>query len=200
MPAALPSQPKLPADPLQGQAWHRHSPDPRPIQSKASSDSPETLRQLVRYWRECIRDEDVQEVGISPRARTRAAIAPYASDPFVFQLGPDTNLPVRSPELEAIVRRTSIGTEELVYGYPVVRYEDAGTERLLPLFTVRLRAVSVGDELCLAPVEWPLLGVGALDKLGLRNEEVADLFGTSRSRVRVGDQRRRPHRRGNRGT
>ncbi len=34
-------------------------------------ETQEILRRLVNYWAECLREEDMQEVGISPRARTR---------------------------------------------------------------------------------------------------------------------------------
>lgn len=138
-------------------------------------ETQEILRRLVNYWAECLREEDIQEVGISPRARTRALVAPFVADPFIFKSEHDPRLPVRSADLEDFVRRATLSGDELVYGYPVVRYEDAGEARLLPLFTVRLEASREGGGFSLRPAEWPLLGVGAAERLGLRSEEVADL-------------------------
>lgn len=135
----------------------------------------EILNRLVSYWAECLREEDIQEVGISPRARTRALVAPFVADPFIFRSEPDLRLPIRSADVEDFVRRATLSGDELVYGYPVVRYEDAGEPRLLPLFTVRLDASREEGGFSLRPVEWPLLGVGAAERLGLRSEEVADL-------------------------
>lgn len=140
-------------------------------------ETQEILSRLVHYWAECLREEDIQEVGVSPRARTRALIAPFPADPFVFADEHDSLVSVQSSDLKDFVRAAALSSEELVYGYPVVRYEDADTERLLPLFTVRLEVVRDGGSYYLRPIEWPLLGVGACERLGLRSEEVADLAG-----------------------
>jgi len=134
------------------------------------------LNTICSYWYECIKNEDVLEKDISINVRSKAILYPFDNDPFVFS---KKNIPVKVVN-EKLSKFASIKAEglEFFYEYPLLYYRDEKTDKQLvaPLFIIKVKFNRGEKNLFLSKDEsYPVCGIQALTKLGLRTEEIASI-------------------------
>ncbi|HQJ74811.1 MAG TPA: AAA domain-containing protein [Bacteroidota bacterium] len=134
------------------------------------------LQTLCSYWYECIKNEGVLEKDISINIHSKAILYPFDNDPFIFR---KKNVPVKI-ENEKLNTFSATKTEGLdfFYGYPLLYYRDDKTDKQLvaPLFVIKVKFNRDGRDLFLSKdEEYPICGIQALTKLGLRTEEIANI-------------------------
>jgi len=134
------------------------------------------LNTICSYWYECIKNEDVLEKDISINVRSKAILYPFDNDPFVFS---KKNIPVKVVN-EKLSKFASIKAEglEFFYGYPLLYYRDEKTDKQLvaPLFIIKVKFNRGEKNIFLSKDEsYPVCGIQALTKLGLRTEEIASI-------------------------
>jgi len=136
------------------------------------------LKAIVSYCYDCIKNEDILEKDISINVRSKAVLYPFDSDPFIFN---KKNHRVNASVNEKLVKFHEYVLPrdfETYYGYPVLFYfnEDQQKYVLAPLFVIEVRFIRENDDLLIEKVEHlPSCGLQALNRLGLRSEEIAEL-------------------------
>jgi len=134
------------------------------------------LQTLCSYWYECIKNEDVLEKDIPINVRSKAILYPFDDDPFVFKKK-DVSVKIENEKLNTFATTKTEGLE-FYYGYPLLYYRDDKTDRQLvaPLFIIKVKFNRDGRDLFLSKDEqYPVCGIQALSKLGLRTEETANI-------------------------
>jgi len=134
------------------------------------------LNTICSYWYECIKNEDVLEKDISINVRSKAILYPFDDDPFVFRKK-DTPVKINNEKLNTFASVKAEGLE-FFYGYPLLYYRDDRTDKQLvaPLFIIKVKFSREGEDLLLSKDEsYPVCGIQALSKLGLRTEEIASI-------------------------
>lgn len=134
------------------------------------------LQTLCSYWYECIKNEDVLEKDISINVRSKAILYPFDDDPFIFRKKDDP-LKIENEKLNTFAATKTEGLE-FFYGYPLLYYRDDKIDKQLvaPLFIIRVKFNYNGRDLFLSKDEqYPVCGIQALTKLGLRTEEIANI-------------------------
>lgn len=148
----------------------------------ASGDM-ERLRNVVAFWRDCVTAEGALEQSFSVTSgfrlglRTRARFFTGSYDPFIFAEAPGPVV-LEKGGLYDFVARASLKGQDMYFGYPMLMFYDKalGQHRIAPLFVIRLKAESRGEELVLIRAEpTPTLGSKAFEKLGLRQDEIVTL-------------------------
>lgn len=134
------------------------------------------LNTICSYWYECIKNEDVLEKDISINARSKAILYPFDDDPFIFRKK-DTPVKINNEKLNTFASVKAEGLE-FFYGYPLLYYRDDRTDKQLvaPLFIIKVKFSRESENLLLSKDEsYPVCGIQALSKLGLRTEEIASI-------------------------
>lgn len=134
------------------------------------------LNTVCSYWYECIKNEDVLEKDISINVRSKAILYPFDNDPFIFRKK-DTPVEIEDEKLNKFASEKAEGLE-FFYGYPLLYYRDDKTDKQLvaPLFIIKVKFSREGEDLLLSKDEsYPVCGIQALTKLGLRTEEIASI-------------------------
>lgn len=134
------------------------------------------LNKICSYWYECIKNEDVLEKDISIDVRTKAILYPFDNDPFIFN-NKNNSIEVKGDKLSHFAIAKTEGFE-FFYGFPLLFYFDERMEKHLvaPLFIIKVKFIHEGDALILSKDDiYPVCGIQALTKLGLRTEEIADI-------------------------
>ena len=134
------------------------------------------LQKICSYWYDCIKNEDVLEKDISINVRSKAILYPFDEDPFIFK---KKNVPVKieNEKLKTLAIAKTEGLE-FYYGYPLLYYKDDKADKQLvaPLFIIKVKFHRDGEVLFLSKDEqYPVCGIQALTKLGLRTEEIANI-------------------------
>lgn len=136
------------------------------------------LNDIVAYWYDCIKNEDILEKDISINVRSKAVLYPFDNDPFVFNRKEDLVLISGNEKLTTFSEYITMQGYEPYYGYPVLFYYDDNSKRYLiaPLFIMKVKFVRKNQELYLQKDDQiPTCGIQAFTKLGFRTEEIADL-------------------------
>lgn len=134
------------------------------------------LKQLCSYWYECIKNEDALGKDISINVRTKAILYPFDDDPFIFKKK-DILVKVENERLHSFATTKAEGLE-FFYGYPLLYYQDYKTNKPLvaPMFIIKVIFNRDKNGLFLTKDEqYPVCGIQALTKLGLRTEEIANI-------------------------
>jgi len=134
------------------------------------------LNKICSYWYECIKNEDVLEKDISINVRTKAILYPFDNDPFVFNLK-NKSIDIKGDKLAHFAIAKTEGFD-FFYGFPLLFYFDERMENYLvaPLFIMKVKFIHEGDTLTLSKDDiYPVCGIQALTRLGLRTEEIADI-------------------------
>lgn len=134
------------------------------------------LKILCSYWYECIKNEDVLEKDISINVRSKAILYPFDDDPFIFRKK-DISVKIEDKKLYTFAATKTKGLE-FFYGYPLLHYRDDKTNKQLvaPLFVIKVKFNRDSGDLFLSKDEqYPVCGIQALTKLGLRTEEIANI-------------------------
>lgn len=134
------------------------------------------LNTICSYWYECIKNEDVLEKDISINVRSRAVLYPFDYDPFIFNIK-DTSIKIENERLRNFASAKAEGLD-FFYGYPLLYYQDEKTKKQLvaPLFIIKVIFTRKNSNLYLSKDDpYPVCGIQALSKLGLRTEEIADI-------------------------
>jgi len=132
---------------------------------------------IIGYWLDCIKHEDVLAKDIPINSRTKALLYPFQNDPFIFNRSESKRL-IDSEKLHELIKRSKSENEELYYGYPLLFYFDEKTQRnyVAPLFVVKISSMKDGQDVFLQKDNLiPECGIQALGKLGLRTEEIAEV-------------------------
>mgnify|MGYP000843881585 CR=1 FL=1 len=136
------------------------------------------LNEIVSYWYDCIKNEDILEKDISIHVRSKAVLYPFDYDPFVFDRK-DNLVPIsKNEKLAAFSEYINTRNYEVYYGYPLLFYYDDKEQKYLvaPLFIIKVKFLNKDRRLYLQKDEqYPTCGIQALGKLGFRTEEIADL-------------------------
>ena len=136
------------------------------------------LSQIVDYWYDCIRNEDILEKDISINVRKKAVLYPFDRDSFIFEKE-ERVLPISGNErLAAFCEYVNTTDYEAYYGYPLLFYYNDVRKRHLiaPVLLIKVAFVRSDEVICLRRDEpYPTLGIQALNRLGLRTEQIADL-------------------------
>lgn len=134
------------------------------------------LNAICAYWYECIKNEDVLEKDISINVRSKAILYPFDNDPFIFRKK-GGYVKIEDEKLDRFASEKAEGLE-FFYGCPLLCYRDERTDKQLvaPLFIIRVKFSRNDKGLFLFKDEsYPVCGIQALTKLGLRTEEIADI-------------------------
>jgi very-short-patch-repair endonuclease len=137
------------------------------------------LSTIITYWYDCIKNEDILEKDISINVRSKAILYPFDDkDPFIFVKNNERILISRDEKFRSFFEYTQTQFYDVFYGYPILFYFNEKTKKhfIAPLFIIKLKFVRDSNELYLQKDESrPTCGIQALNKLGLRTEEVADI-------------------------
>ena len=154
----------------------------------------ELLNEIVAYWFDCIKNEDILEKDISLNVRSKAVLYPFDTDPFIFDRRENLVLVSMDEKLTTFSEYTITQGYETYYGYPILFYFDDDSKKYLiaPLFIIRVKFIRKNKDLYLQKDEQnPTCGIQAFSRLGFRTEEIADisqslekLFGGSLSNSR----------------
>lgn len=134
------------------------------------------LNKICSYWYDCIKNEDILEGDISINARSKAILYPFNEDPFIFQKK-DNRIEVKDEKLKAFALTNTEG-KEFYYGYPVLYYRDQKYDKglIAPLLIIKIKFENEGGVVYLSKDEpCPSCGIQALNKIGLRAEEIASI-------------------------
>jgi len=136
------------------------------------------LNEIVSYWYDCIKNEDILEKDISIHVRSKAVLYPFDYDPFVFDRK-DNLVPIsKNEKLAAFSEYINTRNYEVYYGYPLLFYYDDKEQKYLvaPLFIIKVKFLNKDRRLYLQKDEqYPTCGIQAFSRLGFRTEEIADL-------------------------
>ena len=137
------------------------------------------LNNIIGYWLDCIKHEDVLAKDISINVRTKAYLYPFSNDPFIFNRS-ETQVQVdgSNEKLAELINRSDAETEELYYGYPLLFYYDDRSQKhhVAPLFVVKINIIKHENGSFLEKdSSIPDCGIQALGKIGLRTEEIAEV-------------------------
>jgi len=136
------------------------------------------LKSIVSYCFDCIKNEDILEKDISINVRSKAVLYPFDSDPFIFNSVVERINASVNDKLIKFHKYVLTREFETYYGYPVLFYfnEDQQTYVLAPLFVIEVRFIRDNTDLFIEKAEHlPSCGLQALNRLGLRSEEIAEL-------------------------
>ena len=136
-----------------------------------------TINKIIGYWFDCIKQEDVLAKDISINVRTKATLYPFQYDPFIFNKS-ESKVPITDEKIVELIKRSKTQNEELYYGYPLLFYFDSQTQKnyVAPLFVTKISFTEDGQNIFLYkdnPI--PNCGIQALNKMGLRIEEIAEI-------------------------
>lgn len=134
------------------------------------------LNTICAYWYDCIRNEDVLEKDISINVRTRAILYPFDNDPFIFRKN-DPQIKIEDEKINNFALSKAEGLD-FYYGYPLLYYFDQKNDKQLvaPLFIIKVKFQRESGKLFLTKDEkFPVCGMQAFSKLGLRTEEIANI-------------------------
>ncbi len=136
------------------------------------------MNEVIAYWFDCIKNEDILEKDISIRVRSKAVLYPFDIDPFVFDRR--KNLVPISGNDRLCTFREYITTRglEAYYGYPILFYLDDNSQKycVAPLFMIKVQFVTQDRQIWLQKNEqFPTCGIQAFSRIGFRTEEIADI-------------------------
>lgn len=135
------------------------------------------LNNIIGYWLDCIKHEDVLAKDISINVRTKAVLYPFEYDPFIF-IRTESEINIENPKILDFLNRSKIQNEETYYGYPLLFYFDERTKKqyVAPLFVVKIGYNQNNQGVSLYKDETiPNCGIQALGRIGLRTEEIAEV-------------------------
>jgi very-short-patch-repair endonuclease/GTPase SAR1 family protein len=136
------------------------------------------LNDIVAYWYDCIKNEDILEKDISINVRSKAVLYPFNNDPFIFDRS-ETQVSVSEDEkLSTFSEYITTQGYEAYYGYPILFYfdDDSGKHLVAPLFINKVKFARQNQLLYLQKDEQnPTCGIQAFNRLGFRTEEIADI-------------------------
>jgi len=135
------------------------------------------LNNIVSYWYDCIKNEDVLGKDISIHVRKKAVLYPYKKDIFISDTS-DNKEKVTEDRLIEFYEYTAAEGDDAFYGYPLLFYRNPKTSKhmVAPLFVIKVAFNQKDNSLTLEKDELiPSCGIQAMTKLGLRTEEIADL-------------------------
>ena len=136
------------------------------------------LNEIVAYWYDCIKNEDILEKDISINVRSKAVLYPFDDDPFVFDRSDNPVIISGDEKLTTFSEYIATQGYESYYGYPVLLYFDDKEQKYLiaPLFIIKVKFATENRNLYLQKDESnPTCGIQAFSKLGFRTEEIADI-------------------------
>jgi len=136
------------------------------------------LNDIVAYWYDCIKNEDILEKDISINVRSKAVLYPFDDDLFVFDRSDNPVIISGDEKLTTFSEYIATQGYESYYGYPVLFYFDDKEQKYLiaPLFIIKVKFVRESEGLYLQKDEPnPTCGIQAFSKLGFRTEEIADI-------------------------
>lgn len=136
------------------------------------------LNEIITYWYDCIRNEDILEKDISINVRSKAVLYPFDNDPFIFDRKENIILVSGNEKLTAFSEYITTQAYEAYYGYPILFYFDDNSKKYLvaPFFIIKVKFIKKGRELYLQKDEQnPTCGIQAFSRLGFRSEEIADI-------------------------
>ena len=84
----------------------------------------EHLNEIIAYWYDCIKYEDILEKDISINVRSKAVLYPFDNDPFVFDRKENLVLVSGDEKLTAFSEYITTQGYEAYYGYPILFYFD----------------------------------------------------------------------------
>ncbi|MCL4378717.1 MAG: hypothetical protein M1409_10160, partial [Actinobacteria bacterium] len=135
------------------------------------------LNRVISYWYECIRQEDILGKDISISVRSKAVLYPFNQDSFIFRKN-ELKIEINDEKILEFHNYARTKGFESYYGYPVLFYfdEESAKYLLAPLFIIKISFLPDGGKLYLQKDEpIPVCGIQALNKLGLKTEEIADI-------------------------
>jgi len=138
---------------------------------------PGILNAIVSYWYECIRQEDILGKDISINARSKALLYPFDNDLLIFGRKEESFI-TSNPKLIDFYTYTKTKGFDSYYGYPILFYfnEDENKFCIAPLFIIKIKLYILDNQLKIQKDEpLPVCGILALEKLGLKTEEIADI-------------------------
>ena len=136
------------------------------------------LNRIIAYWYDCIKNEDILEKDISIHVRKKATLYPFEDDPFIFDRA---SIPIDVTENERLTAFSEyIGAkgQEAYYGYPILFYfnEEQGRHYIAPLLIIKVTFYRENNRTLLQRDEqYPSCGIQAFNRLGFRDEEIADI-------------------------
>ncbi len=135
------------------------------------------LNKIIGYWLDCIKQEDVLAKDISIYVRTKAVLYPFHYDPFIFSRS-ENKVSIADEKINKLMKRSHTQNEEIYYGYPLLFYFDNRTQKnyVAPLFVTKISFTKDEQNIFLHkddPI--PNCGIQALNKIGLRTEEIAEV-------------------------
>ncbi|MCK4904635.1 DUF559 domain-containing protein [bacterium] len=136
-----------------------------------------TINKIIGYWLDCIKQEDVLAKDISINVRTKATLYPFSYDPFIFNKS-ENEVSVTDEKIVKLIKGSKVQNKEIYYGYPLLFYFDSKKQenRVAPLFVTKISFTEDEQNIFLHkddPV--PNCGIQALNKMGLRTEEIAEI-------------------------
>jgi superfamily I DNA and/or RNA helicase len=136
------------------------------------------LNDIIAYWYDCIRNEDILEKDISLNVRNKAVLYPFDNDPFIFNKKDELITISGDERLSAFSEYVNTQNYESYYGYPVLFYfnDKLNKNILAPVFIIKVKYLREENNLYLQKDEQiPTCGIQTLTRLGLRTEEIADI-------------------------
>jgi len=135
------------------------------------------LNQIISYWYDCIKNEDILEKDISINVRTKAALYPFDKDQFIFERKENLVSVSGDEKLTAFSEYISTQGYDAYYGYPILFYLDDNSKSMIaPLFIIKVKFIRENQQLYLQKDEQiPTCGIQAFSKIGFRTEEIADI-------------------------
>lgn len=136
-----------------------------------------TINKIIGYWLDCIKQEDVLAKDISINVRTKATLYPFSYDPFIFNKS-ENEVSVTDEKIVQLIKHSKAQNEEIYYGYPLLFYFDNRTQKnyVAPLFVTKISFTEDGQNIFLHKDDpTPNCGIQALNKMGLRTEEIAEI-------------------------
>jgi superfamily I DNA and/or RNA helicase len=136
------------------------------------------LNRIIAYWYDCIKNEDILEKDISIHVRKKAILYPFENDPFIFNRASNSIDVSENVRLTALSEYINIKGQEAYYGYPVLFYfnEEQGRHCVAPLLIIRVLFYKENNQTLLRRDEqYPSCGIQAFNRLGFRDEEIADI-------------------------
>jgi len=135
------------------------------------------LNKIIGYWLDCIKHEDVLAKDISIYVRTKAVLYPFQYDHFIFNRS-EKKVSICDEKISNLINRCNTQNEEIYYGYPLLFYFDENTQKksIAPLFVTKINFRKEEQNIFLYkddPI--PNCGIQALNKIGLRTEEIAEV-------------------------
>jgi len=136
------------------------------------------LNKIVTYWLDCIKNEDIYEKGISILSRKKAILYPFKRDEFIFNQS-ISRIPINNnTKLIEFYKYVISKDFDIYYGYPILFYFDDRLKKYLlaPILIIKIKYIINNNNIYLEKDEqYPICGIQALSKLGLRTEEIADI-------------------------